>query len=236
MKNVKNKFLILSLLTGIILLAITCKHEIPLPDNNGNGNDTTTQTNSCSPDTVYFINEILPLLNSNCATSGCHDAASHQGRVVLSNYSKIKSLVVPFNASESRLYNVVKQTGEDRMPPPPRAALTAQQLAKLEKWINQGALNNQCTSNCDTTVFTYAGAVSITLSTYCKGCHNSVSSGGGIDLSSYAKVKIQALNGNLLGTITHAAGYSPMPKGDNILSDCEIRQIEKWIEAGALNN
>ena len=36
----------------------------------------TTQTNPCSPDTVYFQNEVLSLIVSSCAKSGCHDAAT----------------------------------------------------------------------------------------------------------------------------------------------------------------
>jgi hypothetical protein len=33
-----------------------------------------------------------------------------------------------------------------------------------------------------------------------------------------------------------AAGYSAMPKGGNKLADCQITQVQKWIQAGALNN
>jgi mono/diheme cytochrome c family protein len=73
------------------------------------------------------------------------------------------------------------------------------------------------------------------MNTYCKGCHNPASLGGGIDLSTYAGVKTAAL-GRLMGTLNQAAGYSAMPKGGSKLSDCQIRQIEKWIQAGTLNN
>ena len=30
----------------------------------------------CSPDSIYFENDILPILISNCAIPGCHDASS----------------------------------------------------------------------------------------------------------------------------------------------------------------
>jgi mono/diheme cytochrome c family protein len=73
------------------------------------------------------------------------------------------------------------------------------------------------------------------MNTYCKGCHNQASLGGGIDLSTYATVKASAA-GRLMGSINHTAGYSAMPKGSNKLSDCQIRQIQKWINAGTLNN
>lgn len=122
------------------------------------------------------------------------------------------------------------------MPVPPRPALTQDQLSKMVKWINQGATNNECTGGCDTTVFTYPAAVALTVNTYCKGCHNPLSPGGGIDLSTYTAVKSLALNGLLMGSITHAAGFIAMPKGSSKLSDCKIRQVQKWIQAGALNN
>jgi mono/diheme cytochrome c family protein len=114
-------------------------------------------------------------------------------------------------------------------------ALTQTQLSKMIIWINQGALNNACSSGCDTAVFTYAGAVAPLMNTYCKGCHNPASLGGGVDLSTYAAVKSSAA-GKLLGSIKHAAGISAMPKGSNPLSDCQIRQVEKWIQAGTPNN
>jgi hypothetical protein len=45
-----------------------------------------------------------------------------------------------------------------------------------------------------------------------------------------------AQSGKLLGTINHAAGFSPMPKGGAKLSSCRIATIKKWIDAGMLNN
>ena len=118
---------------------------------------------------------------------------------------------------------------------PPRQAFTSSQLSYLNKWISQGASNNQCSSGCDSSVFTYSGAVAVIMSTYCVGCHNPNSLGGGIDLSNYTGAKAAAL-GRMMGSINHTSGYSAMPKGGNKLSDCQILQIQKWIQAGTLNN
>jgi mono/diheme cytochrome c family protein len=241
--------ILIFLLTGISFLAINCKHEIPLVVSSGNGTGTGTgtgtgggtggggtspQTSTCSPDTVYFSNTILPLINSSCATTGCHDAISRRSGLNLTSYNQVMGLVSPGNASGSRLYSVITTTsGENKMPP--NAPLTATQIASIQKWINQGALNNQCSSGCDSSVYTYSGAVSKIMSTYCVGCHNSASLGGGIDLSAYASVKTAAL-GRMMGSINQLAGYSAMPKGGNKLSDCQIAQIQKWIQAGTLNN
>lgn len=236
------------LLSGITFLMMSCTHEFPAPNDAGSGTDTgsgtgtgtgtggtPSQTSSCSADTVYFASEIAPLIISNCATTGCHDAISRNHGVELTSYSTIRAYTSPFNAGNSELYKVCVKSGNEKMPPPPLTPLTQAQLSKIIVWINQGAKNNQCSGGCDSTVFTYSGAVSLTMNTYCKGCHNPASLGGGIDLSTYSAVKAQAA-GRMMGTINHTAGYSAMPKGGNMLSDCQIRQITKWIQAGTPNN
>jgi hypothetical protein len=43
-------------------------------------------------------------------------------------------------------------------------------------------------------------------------------------------------NGKLMGSITWASGFSPMPKNASKMPDCEIQKIQKWIDQGALNN
>ena len=220
----------------------SCTHVLPVPPNNGGtGGDTNAPpviAVSCSADTVYFQNLVLPLLNSGCAmTGGCHDAISQRSGVVLTNYANIIATggVRPGNAANSKLYRVLSNSGEDRMPPAPYPAFTQAQKDIIFKWINQGALNNVC-NECDTASFTYSLAISPVIATYCKGCHNPQSLGGGIDLSTYAGIKTVALNGHLLGTIEHAAGFSAMPKGSNPLSACQVTQIKKWIAAGTPNN
>ena len=215
---------------------ISCKHELPGSITGGGGSSAPTQTSICSIDTAYFVNEIQPIINSSCAMSGCHDAITRAEGVELTSYAKIMRYVSPFNTSGSKLYTVSIKTNSGRMPPVPMPALTSLQLSKMSKWINQGAFNNQCSGGCDTTNFTYSGAVLIMNGTYCKGCHNPASLGGGIDLSTYASLKVQAANGKYLGSIKHSTGFFAMPKGGSKLSDCQIRQVEKWIQAGIQNN
>jgi hypothetical protein len=48
-------------------------------------------------------------------------------------------------------------------------------------------------------------------------------------------VKVVADNGRLMGSIKQLTGYSAMPVGGK-LADCEITQIQKWVNAGKLNN
>lgn len=228
-------------LTSLLVILFACRHEILNPGGgsgggNGGGGGNPPPTVSCSPDTVYFVNQVMPLISSNCTMSGCHDAITHADGVNLTTYSKIVQYVIPGNAASSKLYKVLNKTGSDRMPPPPMPALTTAQKALIQKWINQGARNNNCVASCDTAVFTYSGAVKPIMETKCAGCHNPANLGGNIDLSTYNAVKVVALNGKLYGSVAQQTGYSPMPKNSAKLSDCEIRQIQKWINVGSLNN
>ena len=230
----KVKFIVLAVVMAV--LVATCRHELP-PPLNTTGGPPPVISGSCNPDSVYFANTILPLISSNCAMSGCHDPGSHKEGLVLNNYSGIMRLVVPGNAGGSKLFKVITTTNPgDVMPPPPHSRLSTANIAAIQKWINQGAKNNQCSPPCDTALFTYSGAISPMFNTYCKGCHNPSSLGGGVDLSSYATVKAIASTGRLMGSIKHSPGYIPMPQGGNKLQDCQVREVEKWIQSGMPNN
>lgn len=235
----KTKLLIKAVITSIVIMMLlnACVHELPWPagtPTGGGGGTTPPVASTCSPDTVYFQNTVLPLLNSSCAMSGCHDAVTHKEGVNLTTYSTIMSTggVKAGKPGSSKLYQVI---ADNSMPPKPATAFTQAQKDIISKWITQGALNNVC-NGCDTATFTFSGAVSPMMNTYCKGCHNPASLGGGVDLSTYAGIKASALTGKLLASIQHASGVSAMPKGGNMLSSCQITQVQKWINAGTLNN
>lgn len=201
--------------------------------------DTTPLVNTgCSADTAYFVNDILPILQSNCAYSGCHDAISAKDGVILESYTSVINTadVDAFNADASSLYEVLNETNPNKiMPPPPNNTLTASQISAIALWINQGALNNACNS-CDTTGVSFSSVVSPIITNSCQGCHGATSPSGGISLSNYTEIKSAALDGSLYGTINHENGYVAMPYLQSKLSQCKIDQIRVWIEEGALEN
>lgn len=90
--------------------------------------------------------------------------------------------------------------------------------------------------NCDTTGVTFSGTVLPIIQGNCYACHSQAGGQGGIILEGHANVVIRVNDGKLLNVISHAAGFSPMPKNGQKLADCDIQRIRTWINAGAPNN
>lgn len=218
----------------LIVVLISCKHDSLIDFSDP------TVSIDCDPDTVYFQNDILPMLVSNCAKSGCHDGLGRVDEMApLTNYETVMSsgYVNPFNANSSKLIEAVTNGEEEFMPPAPNTALNSTQITLLRTWINQGARNNACEGGaCDTSAVTYSVQITNILDNYCIGCHNSTTASSGIDLSSYSGVADIAGDGSFLGTVTFEAGYVAMPFGGNMLPECKIDIITIWIENGYLNN
>jgi hypothetical protein len=91
-------------------------------------------------------------------------------------------------------------------------------------------------SSCDTADMTYSTDIKPILQANCYGCHGNGNAEGGVKCDTYENVKGAVDNNYLIGTITHAAGYPPMPQGGAKLSDCDINKIKAWINSGASNN
>jgi len=237
--------IVITLFSVFTLLFMSCKHEPDtLPGNNpSNPNEPGTgEVNQCDPDSVYFANTILPILSTSCAYSGCHSSDNPQEGIDLTSYQSIMAsgVIEKGNASQSELYEVlVEDDPEDRMPfnlPP----LSEDKIAAIRNWINQGAKNNYCDAACDTTNFTYSGAIMKIMADNCTGCHGPNVANAGIRLDSHGAVASVASSGLLMGVITHTSGtpmpYSANPANQRKLSECTITQVRKWVEAGAPNN
>jgi len=231
------KPVLMTALFAALLSVDACVHEPliePVIPDEGEGG-TTNPPDCLSDGQVCFESSVLPIFISKCARSGCHNTTSHKEGYVLDSYTNImKKGISPGNASGSKLYKVLFESGEDRMPPD--GSLTQAQKDSIKLWINQGAKNTtNCNCFCDTTQFLYAAVIQPIMSNNCVGCHKASSLGGNINLSTYAYVKAQVDNGKLWGSISHASGYKAMPQGGK-LPACQITQIEKWIADGAPNN
>jgi uncharacterized membrane protein len=231
---------------ALSIMIVSCRHKLDGINtvNNGNaggsgGSNGGGPGQTCDPAKIYFQQQVLPILVSNCAMSGCHDESSHQDGVVLTTYEKVMSTagIRPGRPNDSELYERINDNDpDDRMPQPPRSPLTSEQKQIIFQWISQGAQNLSCQNLCDSNSYTYAGAIKTLITNKCQGCHSGAAASAGIDLGTYAGLKSKVTDGRLWGAINHTAGYSAMPKNGAKLSDCEISQIGKWIEAGSPNN
>jgi len=190
----------------------------------------------CDPDKIYFVNDVLPIINSNCAISGCHGGGSAQEGVNLSSYEGILQHINAGNAFDSDIYEAITENDpEDIMPPPPSNPLTSQQIAIIRDWIDQGATNEEC-SECDLTNVTYAQSVWPIIQNSCTGCHSGPTPQGNLVLINYSEIAQIAANGFLSGVINHASGFVAMPYNAQQLSSCKIDIIEDWIQQGYPNN
>jgi hypothetical protein len=95
------------------------------------------------------------------------------------------------------------------------------------------------TSICDTAfVLSYANDIAPIIAKDCSECHAQSTSfnGGGNILDNYNSLIGYVNDGRIMGVITHADGYPPMPDQKPQISDCKIGRIENWIRQGAPNN
>lgn len=212
-------------LAGASLLAISCRHEPELP-HNGIVNE------------ICFETQVQPIINSNCAVSGCHDGSDHELPALIT-YNDIMRQVKANKPNDSKLLKVVTKNpgSEEFMPPSPRTPLTSEQIAIIETWILEGAKNTTCpTSGCDSVNVTYSTTIAGIMSDYCTGCHGSVSPSAGLKLNSHDLVASAVSNNNLMAHVNFVSGYSPMPPSGNKLPVCSLAQLRKWINDGMPNN
>lgn len=122
MKKSKNLFLAFIVGTAFTFSFTSCQHD--------------------STYTVCYKTEIEPIIQSNCAMSGCHDAATAEEDIVLDSYENILKIVKPGKPNSSELYEVLTSGGEKAMPPSPKAPLNSEVVASIRLWILQGAKND----------------------------------------------------------------------------------------------
>lgn len=234
-----------SALVMAMLLADSCKHE-PLVgpgfDNgqNGGGGDDPDEGTVCDPNTIWFQQQVLPILTSSCTNPGeglnCHHTANDDNdEIQITNY---ETLMASGIVQDGDLMEALTDDDPDKiMPRPPFAPLTADQIALIQQWINQGAQNNSCEpSACDTLNVTYSGTIAPLLQSRCTSCHSGSTPSGGINLTQWSVVNQRAADGTLEGAIRRLPTFEPMPPSGPQLSDCRIRQVQLWIAQGAPNN
>lgn len=90
----------------------------------------------CNTDTVTFSNDINPIIQSNCAVSGCHNATTQAAGLNYEEFADLKSV-----AGNGNLVGRITATGTALMPQggPP---LPDCQINKIRAWVQDGAPQN----------------------------------------------------------------------------------------------
>jgi hypothetical protein len=122
-------------------------------------------------------------------------------------------------------------------------------ISVLFAWLSTGLLDS-CTSaskeelvpaGCKTDdtlyVVSYTSDVVPIFESNCYACHGATShDNSGINLQDTTVLNHYIQTGQLLGNITQAPGYDPMPKDGPKMDTCDISIIHQWIRQGYPQN
>ncbi len=113
--------ILLSGLGLILFLVNSCKHEgIPADQ----------------LESINFTEQVLPIFQNSCGTSGCHDGKRGESGYIFTDYSNIMKSITPGNADKSKAYQAITSTFQLM---PPNNALPASKRTLIRLWIDQGA-------------------------------------------------------------------------------------------------
>lgn len=108
-------------------------------------------------------------------------------------------------------------------------------LASSCYYDNKEELYQHSDTGCDTVDISFKSTIVPILEANCYRCHSGATPTFSLDLSSYTDVKRVADNGALVGRLKGTI-IPQMPYGSSPLPDCQIAQIEAWVNDGAPNN
>lgn len=123
----KMNHLILGLFTATVFVIASCaKDKIVVTE--------PVLTPSDCPDTIFYDNQVRPIIEQNCSTSGCHDASASGGyqftsHALVSQHADIMKKAMKHEPGPSNM-------------PLGQPKLNDSLIKQFECWIMQGALNN----------------------------------------------------------------------------------------------
>ncbi len=90
--------------------------------------------------------------------------------------------------------------------------------------------------SCDTTDITWDNTIADIMQKNCVECHGPDISYNNVRHDSYESELIVVNNGKLRGVVNHQSGFIPMPFDRPQLPECELKQINIWLDNGAPEN
>lgn len=126
MKLIRLRWILPFILISGLWITTSCEHEgIPADQ----------------MDQVCFNQQVLPIFQNSCATSGCHDTQTAENGYVFTDYSSIMKAITPGNASKSKAYKAITSSVELM---PPHNPLPMEKRILIRLWIEQGAKETDC--------------------------------------------------------------------------------------------
>jgi hypothetical protein len=124
-------FRIIAVGVGLTFMTAGCYYDNE-EDLYGNGPD-----NPCDTSQVSFIKDIQPIIVQMCGYNGCHGESFPSDNIALNNYDNIVNTVSP-----ELLLSSIAHDGNASNMPKNGNKLPDCDIAKIEKWINDGQPNN----------------------------------------------------------------------------------------------
>ena len=123
----KTPIISFALLVGVLLLFSSC-----YKDNEEDLYKNYYAQNQCDTSNVRFSTDIMPIIQGNCATTGCH-VQGGTGPGIFVNYKGVMDKV---NSGTFEKRVLIDKNM------PPAAPLTDCQQQQIQAWLNAGAHNN----------------------------------------------------------------------------------------------
>lgn len=89
----------------------------------------------CADSNVSYANNIQPILNQDCVP--CHSGSNPPAGYLLTNYTDVNDL-----ATSGLLMDVINHASGVKPMPDGKPKLNACKIATIQKWIDEGMLNN----------------------------------------------------------------------------------------------
>lgn len=227
----------LLIISSILLafMSVSCKHD-------------TLNLNQF--DQVCFQEKVLPIFQTGCAISGCHNGSNNEAGYDFSNYEGIMQAISPGSPDKSKAYKAIITKWGFLNAMPPANPLPESERILIRLWIEQGATNSSCTPTSTTTTGSISNIGGLKDTSVCfsndvlpilmsscatSGFHDAVSRQVGVVLNTYSNIKTIAENG-MLSDVINGLNAKPQMPPTSPLASCEITQIENWITAGIKND
>ena len=97
-------------------------------------NDSTDDVTVAPPAVINYTNNIKSIMDTSCATSGCHNATTNASGLTLENYTQVKNAFINRNAL-GRMESTTASM-------PPSGNLPNTTIQVIKNWRDQGYLEN----------------------------------------------------------------------------------------------